>query len=53
MMDAYFAMRVEAKKLNYTKVITKYPQCKDGIDEILTADGYEIDEDGWAQKIEA
>ena len=53
MMAAYFAMRIEMKKLNYTKVIAHYPQFKDEILEILAADGYEIDEDGWAKKVEA
>ena len=52
-MVAYFVLRIEMKKLNYTKVIARYPQFKDEILEILAADGFEIDEDGWAQKIEA
>ena len=43
-------MRIEAKKLNYTAVVTRYPQFKDDILDALTADGYEIDDDGWAVK---
>lgn len=50
-MDAYFAMRIEKRKLNYNAVVAKYPQCKDGIDEILAADGYVIGSDGMAEKI--
>ena len=38
-MAAYFAMRIEAGKLDYTAVVTKYPQFKSDIDEILIADG--------------
>lgn len=41
MMAAYFAMRIEKGKLNYRTVVSKYPQYKDEIDEILVADGYE------------
>lgn len=40
-MEAYFSMRIEAGKLDYTAVVTKYPQFKSGIDEILTADGFQ------------
>ena len=40
-MAAYFAMRIEAGKLDYTAVVTKYPQFKSDIDEILIADGKE------------
>jgi hypothetical protein len=49
-MEAYLAMRIEEKALNYNTVITKKPQYKEGIDTILTADGYVIDKDGWAEK---
>ena len=51
-MAAYFAYRIEIKKLNYTKVIARYPQYKDETLEILAADGYEIDVNGWAKKVE-
>ena len=40
-MAAYFAMRIEKSKLSYSAVISKYPQYKDEIDEILIADGFE------------
>lgn len=50
MMEAYLAMRIEDKKLNYNTVVTKKPQFKDGIDTILIADGYVIDAEGWANK---
>lgn len=39
-MAAYFAMRIEKGKLNYADVVGRYPQYKDDIDLILTADGY-------------
>ena len=39
-MAAYFAMRIEKNKLNYSDVVGRYPQYKDDIDLILTADGY-------------
>jgi hypothetical protein len=38
-MAAYFAMRIEAGKLDYQAVVTKYPQYKSDIDEILINDG--------------
>ncbi|MGM0971696.1 MAG: hypothetical protein ACQEW2_02430 [Bacillota bacterium] len=38
-MAAYFAMRIEDGKLDYTAVVTKYPQFKEDIDLILVADG--------------
>lgn len=38
-MAAYFAMRIEEGKLDYTAVVTKYPQFKSDIDAILVADG--------------
>lgn len=40
-MAAYLAMRIEMGKLDYKAVVTKYSQFKDGIDEILVADGYQ------------
>ncbi|MGX9134054.1 hypothetical protein ACWV26_06690 [Rummeliibacillus sp. JY-2-4R] len=38
-MEAYLAMRIEQGKLDYVAVTTKFPQYKDSIDQILTADG--------------
>ena len=40
-MAGYLAMRIEAGKLDYTAVVTRYPQLKDGIDEILINDGFQ------------
>lgn len=40
-MAAYLAYRIEKGKLNYTAVVTLYPQFKSDIDEILIADGFE------------
>lgn len=40
-MAVYFALRIEAGKLNYVAVVTKYPQFKSGIDAILIADGHQ------------
>ena len=40
-MAAYFAMRIESGHLDYTSVVTKYPQFKTDIDAILIADGYQ------------
>jgi hypothetical protein len=39
-MAGYLAMRIELGKLDYTAVVTKYPQFKSEIDEILINDGY-------------
>lgn len=39
-MAAYLALRIEKGALNYTAVVTKYPQYKSDIDEILINDGY-------------
>ena len=33
-------------KLDYNRVVKKFPKYKDDIDTILAADGYEIDENG-------
>ena len=49
-MEAYFAMRIELNKLNYNTVVEKYPQFKEGIDLILTADGYTVNADGTVTK---
>lgn len=38
-MAVYLAMRIEIGKLDYTAVVTKYPQFKSDIDAILVADG--------------
>ena len=40
-MAAYLATRIEMGKLDYTAVVTKYPQFKADIDEILINDGYQ------------
>ena len=40
-MAGYFAMRIKAGKLDYTAVITRYPQFKEGIDTILVNDGFQ------------
>ena len=40
-MEAYLASRIKIGKLDYTAVVTRYPQFKDGIDEILINDGYQ------------
>ena len=40
-MEAYFTMRIKAGKLDYLAVVTRYPQFKDGIDEILINDGFQ------------
>lgn len=40
-MAGYLAMRIEAGKLNYTVVITRYPQFKADIDTILVNDGFQ------------
>ena len=40
-MQNYFASRIKAGKLDYLAVVTRYPQFKDGIDEILINDGYQ------------
>lgn len=40
-MAGYLAMRIEAGKLDYTAVITRYPQFKVDIDTILVNDGFQ------------
>ena len=40
-MAGYLAMRIEAGKLDYTAVITRYPQFKADIDTILINDGFQ------------
>lgn len=40
-MAGYLAMRIEAGKLDYLAVVTRYPQFKDGIDKILINDGFQ------------
>ena len=40
-MAAYLAYRIEKGKLKYKPVVSKYPELKDEIDEILIADGKE------------
>lgn len=39
-MEVYFAMRIKKGALDYEAVVALYPQFKQGIDEILVADGY-------------
>lgn len=34
------------RKMNYNTVVAKYPQYKEDIDLILTADGYTVNDDG-------
>ena len=50
-MVKYFAMRLEAGKLNYNVVVKKYPQFQEDIDLILSADGYVVDKDGMVVKV--
>lgn len=40
-MAAYFALRIMEKKLTFSKIISVYPQYKEDIVEILTAEGKE------------
>ena len=40
-MEVYLASRIKIGKLDYVSVVTRYPQFKDGIDEILINDGYQ------------
>ncbi len=40
-MAAYLALRIEKGALDYKAVVTKYPQYKSDIDEILINDGYQ------------
>ena len=49
-MIEYFVMRIEDGKINYNRVTEKYPQYKDEIDLILTADGYKVNADGTVVK---
>lgn len=50
-MVKYFIMRLEDGKINYNRVLEKYPQYKDEIDLILSADGYVVNEDGTVVKV--
>lgn len=45
-MAAYFAYRLENGKLNYNKVVNKYPRYKEDIDFILASDGFTVHDDG-------
>ena len=38
-MAVYFSMRIMGGHLDYTAVVTRYPQFKTGIDDILIAEG--------------
>ena len=40
-MQNYFASRIKLGKLNYTAVVTRYPQFKTDIDTILVNDGFQ------------
>ena len=40
-MAGYLAMRIAAGKLDYLAVVTRYPQFKDDIDEILINGGFQ------------
>ena len=40
-MAGYLAMRIEAGKLDYVAVVTRYPQFKAHIDTILINDGFQ------------
>ena len=40
-MAGYLAMRIEAGKLDYVAVVTRYPQFKVDIDTILINDGFQ------------
>jgi len=50
-MVKYFIMRLEDGKINYNRVLGKYPQYKDEIDLILSADGYVVNEAGMVAKV--
>ena len=38
-MVAYFALRIMERKLTFSRVVSIYPQYREGIIEILTAEG--------------
>ena len=40
-MAAYFALRIMERKLTFSRVISVYPQYREDIIEILTAEGKE------------
>ena len=40
-MAGYLAMRIEAGKLDYVAVVTRYPQFKADVDTILINDGFQ------------
>lgn len=55
-MVLYICMQVEARRLNYNAFfrIPRYAKAfKDDVDAMLTADGYEIESDGYAVKKDA
>ena len=51
-MAAYLAIRIKDRALNYNAVVAKWPQYKADIGTILTSEGYVIDDNGWAYKVE-
>ena len=50
-MVKYLIMRLEDGKINYDRVVEKYPQYKDEIDSILSVDGYAVDKDGTVVRV--
>lgn len=40
-MAAYFALRIMERKLTFSRVVSVYPQYREDIIEILTAEGKE------------
>ena len=40
-MAAYFALRIMERKLTFSRVVSVYPQYREDITEILTAEGKE------------
>lgn len=51
-MAQYFVLRLKEGKLNYFKIIERYPQYKDEVDKLLLQDGYKVNEDGTISPIE-
>lgn len=49
-MAEYFVMRMKKGKLNYKKVIDKYPDLKEEIDNLLHEKSYKVNEDGTVSK---
>lgn len=49
-MAAYFVYRIEAGKLDYNKVVERYPKYKEEINRLLLEDGYFVNADGTVSK---